>query len=245
MSMTEFGLFGAELAGAAAAWQLAERGHTVTVLERTTPANEEGSSHGSARIFRYAYPSPLYTKLVVRAKRGWDALEAASGRQLITPTGAVDFGEVRGPARIARVLEGAGIEHELLSRDAARERFSQIAFDTDVLYHPGAGVLDAITTVETMLELAVRAGNAAVHTNWEVASIERRGGGFDVRSTDGTIVTGAKVIVAAGGWFPHLPADLALPSAFLASYPTLGVRQEQAFAVPWRDVDDDDGGYPS
>lgn len=245
MSKSEFVVVGAGLAGAAAAWQLAERGHTVTVLERTTPANEEGSSHGSARIFRYAYPSPLYTKLVVRAKRGWDALEAASGRQLITPTGAVDFGEVRGPARIARVLEGAGIEHELLSRDAARERFSQIAFDTDVLYHPGAGVLDAITTVETMLELAVRTGNAAVHTNWEVASIERRGGGFDVRSTDGTIVTGAKVIVAAGGWFPHLLADLALPSAFLASFPTLEVRQEQAFHVPWRDVDDADGAYQS
>ncbi|MGO1545588.1 MAG: FAD-dependent oxidoreductase [Gulosibacter sp.] len=245
MSKSEFIVIGAGLAGAAAAWQLAERGHAVTVLERTTPANSQGSSHGSARIFRYAYPSPLYTSLVQRAKRGWDALEAASGRQLITPTGAVDFGEVRSPARIARVLEDAGIDHELLSRDAARERFPQIAFDTDVLYHPGAGVLDAITTVETMLALAEATGNAVVHPNWEVSGIERRGAGFEVRSTDGTIVTGAKVIVAAGGWLPHLLADLALPSAFLESFPTLEVRQEQAFHLPWRDADAAGNSYPA
>lgn len=101
MTASDVLVIGAGLAGASAAWRLSELGHTVTVLERTTPANDEGSSHGSARIFRYAYPSKLYTDLVVRARSGWDELESRSGRALITPTGAVDFGELRDPAGLA------------------------------------------------------------------------------------------------------------------------------------------------
>ncbi|MCV7526768.1 FAD-dependent oxidoreductase [Micrococcus luteus] len=245
MHSSDFIVIGAGLAGAATAWHLAEAGHHVTVLERTTPGNHEGSSHGSARIFRYAYPEKSYADLVVRARKGWDDLETASGRQLITPTGSVDFGDLRDPHGLARVLEASGVEHELLSADQARERFPQIAFDTDVLYHPGAGVLDSMSTIETMLELAVATGRAEVHTDWEVAGIGRRSGGFEVRSIGGRRVTGTKVIVAAGGWLPVLLRDLALPSAFLASVPAFEVREEQAFHLPWRETDDAGAAYPA
>ncbi|MDJ1371211.1 FAD-dependent oxidoreductase [Gulosibacter molinativorax] len=246
MPLSDYIVIGAGLAGAAAAWQLAERGHNVTVVERTTPANDEGSSHGSARIFRYAYPSQLYTDLVVRARSGWDALERAAGKHLITPTGAIDFGAVRQPELLARVLERAGVEHELLAAADARARFPQFNFDTEVLYHPGSGVLDAITTVETMLDLAVATGRVDLRTNWEVAGITRTAfGGFVVKSATGERVAGAKVIVAAGGWFPHLLQDLALPSAFLESFPKLEVRQEQAFHMPWREQDASGNTYPS
>ena len=42
-------IVGAGLAGAATAWRLAQRGVDALVVERTRPANAEGSSHGSAR----------------------------------------------------------------------------------------------------------------------------------------------------------------------------------------------------
>lgn len=246
MSTSEYLIIGAGLAGAAAAWQLADRGATVTVLERSTPANEEGSSHGSARIFRYAYPTQLYTDLVVRSKAGWEELEARSGKPLITPTGAVDFGEIRDPAGLARVLEQAGIEHELLSRAEAQTRFPQFNFDTEVLFHPGAGVLDAQETVAAMLDLAVATGNAQLRTDWEVASLTRTPtGGITAHSATGDTATGTKVIVAAGGWLPHLLADLALPQSFLSSFPALEVRQEQAFHMPWRDADAAGNTYPA
>ena len=90
---------GAGLAGAATAWSLARRGHEVTVVERTQPAARDGSSHGSARIFRYAYPDPFYARLVVRARAGFDELERLTGRQLITPSGSLDFGPAATPAR--------------------------------------------------------------------------------------------------------------------------------------------------
>ncbi|MBP1325592.1 sarcosine oxidase [Leucobacter exalbidus] len=246
MPTSDYIVIGAGIAGASAAWRLAQRGAHVTVLERTTPANAAGSSHGSARIFRYAYAQPLYAGLVVRAKTGWDELERLSGTPLISPTGAVDFGADRRPQDLAHVLDTVGVEHELLDAGAAQERWPQFNFDSDVLWQPGAGVLDAETTVQTMLALAQATGFAEVRTNWNVASVRRIGSaGFEVRSVTGETVTGKKVIVAAGGWLPHLLRDLALPEAFVRSFPALEVRQEQAFHMPWRDTDDAGQPYPS
>jgi len=230
-------VLGAGLAGAAAAWQLALRGQSVTVLERSTPANPHGSSHGSARIFRYAYPEQLYADLVVRAREGWDELERQSGRQLITTTGCVDFGQLRGPEELARVLTQAGVEHELLSEDDAAARWPQISFDTPVLWQPTAGVLDPDATVEAMLELACATGHARVLTHWEATGIESTAAGFRVRSATGETVEGARIVVAAGGWLPDLLNGAGLPAGLVAAMPSLTVRQEQAYHFPYRDAD--------
>ncbi|PPG27587.1 FAD-dependent oxidoreductase [Pseudoclavibacter sp. RFBB5] len=236
--MTETIVIGAGLAGAAAAWQLAERGHHVTVLERTTPANEHGSSHGSARIFRYAYPEQTYTDLVVRSKAGWDQLQRTTGTQLIRPTGALDHGDIRNPTGLATVLEAAGVEHELLSAGEARARWPQFRFETDVLWHPGAGVLDAGGTVDAMLAAASATGRLEVRTSWPVARVERRGAGYRVHSAAGEIAEADAIVVAAGGWLPALLGELSLPSAFLDQFPALEVRQEQAYHFPYREAGD-------
>src|SRR5687768_15799004 len=155
---------GAGLAGAATAWRLAEAGHEVTVVERGRPADPAGSSHGSARIFRYAYPSGLYTGLVVRSRALWSELEAATGTQLITPTGCLDWGMRREPLTLARHLEESGVDFEVLEPAAAARRWP-IHFDSTVLWHPEAGVIDAERAVETMMALAVSHG-ARVRTGW-------------------------------------------------------------------------------
>src|SRR5699024_5979215 len=145
---------GAGLAGAAAAYSLTARGEDVTVVERHTPANDRGSSHGSARIFRYAYPDRLYTELVVRSRGLWDALEAESGTELITRTGAIDHGDARHVSQLAEIFEAVGVAHEIVDPARAAERWPQFTFDTEVLWHPDAGVIDAETTVTSMLVAA-------------------------------------------------------------------------------------------
>jgi sarcosine oxidase len=234
MESTEYAVVGAGLSGAATAWHLAERGCDVALLERSTPANDAGSSHGSARIFRYAYPDEFYAGLVQEAKAGWDELARLSGKQLITPTGAVDYGAIRQPERLAAVLAARGIDHELLSPAEANSRWPQIAFDTTVLWHPDAGVIDAHESVASMVDQAVAHG-AALHNNWAVASVEESGGGYVLTSGDGRFLRAANVIVAAGGWLPRLLGSLSLPSSFLSAMPPVQVRQEQAYHFPYAD----------
>src|SRR5690606_38313116 len=135
-------------------------------------------------IFRYAYPDPFYVGLVADARRSWDELEAASGSRLITPSGSLDFGSVRDPRGLAGALAAHDVEHEMLSQEEAASRWSQLSFDGEVLWHPGAGVIDAERSVEAMVSLAEASG-AAVKTGWEVASIRRGSTGYVVTSATG------------------------------------------------------------
>lgn len=232
---SDYVVVGAGLAGAATAWQLAARGHQVTLLERDVPAAHDGSSHGSARIFRYAYPDPFYTHAVKESKALWDGLALDAGTELVIPFGAVDYGPERNPRLLASVLATAGVEHQLFTAEEARNRWPQIAFDTEVLWHPGAGVIDAETSVNAMVALAVRAG-ARVLTGWDVARIERRGAGYRVHSPAGGTVDAGNLVISAGGWLPRLLESLPLPSGFLAALPKFTVRQEQAFHFRYKDA---------
>lgn len=235
MSSSQYLVIGAGLAGSATAWHLARRGHEVTLVERSHPAAEDGSSHGSARIFRYAYPDPYYTDLVVRSRQGWVELERLHGQQLITPSGALDFGAQRTPRRLAGVLEQAGVEHELFTVDAARERWPQIDFDTEVLWHPAAGVIDAEQSVHAMIDQAKLHG-AQILTDWEVDAVTPAGLGYRVTAADGRALDAERIVVAAGGWLPTLLEKLPLPDGFRSRTPRLEVRQEQAYHFPYKDT---------
>jgi sarcosine oxidase len=231
---SKFVVIGAGLAGAATAWQLATAGHEVTILERGVPADAAGSSHGSARIFRYAYPSEAYTRMVLRSWDLWRDLEEVSRTQLITPSGALDFGVRREPSRLARVLDTVGIDHELLDPAAASQRWPQFAFESSVLWHPGAGVIDAESSVATMISLTVAQG-ARLLSGWEVSGIDHDDQGYLLHNRDGEAIHAERVVVAAGGWLPSLLGRLGLPADFVAQMPVLQVLQEQAYHFPYRD----------
>jgi sarcosine oxidase len=231
---SQYVVVGAGLAGAATAWSLARQGYEVTVVERAQPAAHDGSSHGSARIFRYAYPDAFYTRLVVQARKRWDELERISGKELITLTGSLDFGVTRDPRTLAGVLEAEGVEHELIGVEEARSRWPYIAADTETLWHPDAGVIDAETAVWAMLDQATKHG-AQLLTDWELARVTTAGNGVRLTAVNGPELAAEKVVVAAGGWLPHLLADLRLPSDFVDALAPLEVRQEQAYHFPYRD----------
>ncbi|PRY16730.1 FAD-dependent oxidoreductase [Kineococcus rhizosphaerae] len=234
MSSTQFLVVGAGLAGASAAWRLAARGFSVTLVERDVPASEHGSSHGSARIFRFPYPRRQYVDLVKASVPGWEELSRLHGSDLITRCGALDFGATRDPHGLAAVLTEAGVDHELVPQAEARERWPHVLADTDVLFHAAGGVLDAESTVNTMVA-AAEANGAEVLTGWPLDRLERDGHGFTAHSADGRTVRAERVVVSAGGFLPALLGNLSLPDAFLRAFPPLQVREENAFHFPHRD----------
>lgn len=230
MESHEYVIVGAGLMGASTAWHLAREGHEVVVLEAHTPANPWGSSHGSARIFRYAYGDPFYVELVKEARRWWTELEQESGRILLTTTGALDAGALRFPERLAGILADAGVAHELVGRREARRRWPMLDVDSEVLWHPDAGALDAHTTVETMIAQAQQHG-ADLLTGWEVASVIEQGRGQVVTARDGRQLHARNLILAMGGWLPDLLPHLPFATGALAT--SLEVWQEQVIHLPY------------
>ena len=217
-------IVGAGLAGAAAARSAAARGASVIVLERFEPGHRNGSSHGSARIFRRAYPDPLYVRLTGQAGEHWRALAAAAGETLLTMTGEVDFGALRDPTGLHAVLNGCGVPAELLPATEARERWPQFEFAGagPVLFHADAGVLDPDRAVAALLRLAVADG-ADVRFRTQVNGLEPGGDGAVVHASAAGAAsalaraseesfTAPAVVVAAGAWIgPLLDGLVQLP----------------------------------
>src|ERR1700733_2281686 len=107
-------IIGAGLAGSAAAWALTGRGRSVAGVEAFAPGHRRGSSHGSARIFRRAYPDPLYVRLTGQAHRLWRKLADEAGEDPVLTTGALDYGPAPTQEKIYKTLTGFGVAAELM-----------------------------------------------------------------------------------------------------------------------------------
>ncbi|MEO6999196.1 MAG: FAD-dependent oxidoreductase [Terracoccus sp.] len=187
---------GAGLMGAASTWQLAQRGIETLVLEQFEPATVHGSSHGSARIVRRAYPHDDYVRLTGEAFDLWAELEAQSSRTLLRLTGGIDHGRDRDPRSIAAAMTRTGIPHLVLDAGEAEQRWEGMRFDGPVLYHEQAGTMDAAGAVAAFLEVATEHG-AQLRTGVTVTGIEPLGDEAMVHTDRGS-VRARRVVVAAG-----------------------------------------------
>lgn len=233
---TEIAVIGAGLMGSATAWELARRGHAVTLVEAYDIGHRRGSSHGTSRIYRRAYADPEYVRLTGLAGELWRELENDTGAALLRVTGGLDLGAGRDPEGIARLLAEAGVPHELLSPGAATERWPFMRFDGPVLHHPEAGTVDADATGAAAVGRAAELG-AQVITGVRFTGAESLPGGHvrlrteGPEGTEGPEVTAATVVVAAGAWLPELAGPLGVPLGL----PPLRVTQQQVFHFRSRD----------
>jgi monomeric sarcosine oxidase len=214
-------VIGAGLAGSAAAWALASRGRAVSVIEALPPGHRRGSSHGSARIFRRAYPDPLYVRLTGQAQQRWRRLSDEAGEELVLTTGAVDFGPAREQEKMYDILTAFGVPAELIPAAAAAERWPGMSFGPDpVMFHSDGGVLDPERAMAAMRAIATERG-AQFHDGTRVLRVEPREAGATVHTADQTWHARV-VIVAAGAWLEPLLGDQ-------VPLPSLVVTQQDAF----------------
>lgn len=226
MTDVDVAVIGAGLTGSCTAWQLATRGVDVALIDAYAPGHTNGSSHGSSRIFRRAYPDPFYVELTGAALPFWRQLESDSSTTLLRTTGGIDYGRQRDPQALGAKLTNAGVRSEVLSAAEARSRWAGIRFDGPVLFHSEAGVLDADATVAAAVRVAADAGAQLVFDN-PVRAVLNQHNGFRIEAP--TPITARRVVVAAGPWLPELAAASAI------AVPRLTVRQQQVFHFALRD----------
>jgi monomeric sarcosine oxidase len=214
-------IVGAGLAGSAAARAMAGRGRSVVLVEAFQPGHRRGSSHGSARIFRRAYPDPRYVRLTGQAQVLWRQLSDEAGEELVATTGAVDYGPAREQEKMYELLTEAGVPAELMTAEAAAERWPGMSFGGDpVMFHPDGGVLDPERAMTAMRGIATARG-AQIRYGSTVLRVEAGDAAATVHTADRSW-RAPVVIVAAGAWLePLLGSQLPLPP--------LVVTQVQAF----------------
>jgi sarcosine oxidase len=196
----------------------------VVLLEAFGPGHRNGSSHGSARIFRRAYPDPLYVRLTGYAGDLWRQLEDEAGERLLPLTGGLDFGAARNPRLLHEVLTSCGVPAELLDPEAAAQRWPYFDFRGagQVTFHADSGVLDPHRAMAALLRLAAAKG-ADIRFDTPVTRLAPTpaGDGAVVHTDSGTF-TAPVIAVAAGAWIAPLLAGV-------VDLPPLTVTQQQVF----------------
>src|SRR2546426_12120653 len=89
MRTFDVAIVGAGVMGAAAACELAGEGAKIALIDQSVVPNPRAASVDHSKVFRFAYPDPLYVKLAVDALDRWRQLEAETATRLLTPAGAL------------------------------------------------------------------------------------------------------------------------------------------------------------
>ena len=185
-------VIGGGVAGAATAWRLTLRGADVVCFDRHSPPHDLGSSHGESRIIRTAYfEGSWYVPLLQEVFPMWRELEAATGTEILTMTGALMIGGETSEVVVGAITSGRehNLDAELLDTDEFRRRYpGHVVRDGDVaVLDRQAGVLNPERAVAAMLSQV-----PDVRTGQKVDSIAQLREDFDA------------VVVAAGPWTPEL-----------------------------------------
>jgi len=134
----------------------------VAVVEAFGPGHRRGSSHGSARIFRRAYPDPLYVRMTGEAQRRWRQLSDFAAQDLILTTGAWTSARPRAGEDV-RHLDRVRVPAELIPAASAAERWPGMWFGPDpVMFHPDGGVLDPERAMAAMRSIATARASSSM-----------------------------------------------------------------------------------
>ena len=217
---------GAGAMGSSTAWWLSRWGLDVVLLEQFHAGHDRGSSHGSTRVFRLAYPEPEYVHMARRAMTLWREVEDDTGQELLLTTGGIDYGNAESAQAITESLVLAGVEHEVFGPGEAAERWPGFVFDGPVIHQPDAGRLAADAAVRALQVRAADHG-ASVRFDEPVRSVTPKPSDTVSVTTDTAEYRAAAVVVTAGAWVDSLLDGL-------VDLPQLTVTREQVFHFPSR-----------
>ncbi|GAA3566670.1 N-methyl-L-tryptophan oxidase [Microlunatus spumicola] len=208
----DYAVVGLGAMGSHAFWRLAARGADVLGFEQFRPGHNQGSTHGSTRLFRtLCLEHPGLVPVARRSLALWRELEEQTGLPIVRITGGLMIGRP-GSEIINGVREAAevhGVEVRTLTAAEIRKEFPQHAGidDEDVaILDPEAGVGRPENAVLAATRAAEAAGGRLVE-RVAVSGIELVDGGVIIR-TAARDFTVRQVIVTAGPWMYQLLPSL-------------------------------------
>ncbi len=194
--------------GAATGWRLAARGVQVVCFDRHSPPHPFGSSHGESRITRTAYfEGPWYVPLLKETFPLWRELEAASGAEILTLSGALMIGPPTAEAVTGALAAAAGhtLEVRLLKADALRRAYPghKVGNRDVAVLDTQAGFVRPEAAVAAMIG-RVEALGGEIRRNVRVSSVNHTGPDAVEVVTDGARESFDAAVIAAGPWMGEL-----------------------------------------
>ena len=222
-------IVGAGIFGMAAALELRNRGHDVTLFERGRIPNPEASSTDVSKVIRRTnYPNQTYVELVTRAAAQWREWHNRTSRSIYFQHGKLivtrDLEADHEAHAGWETLNRLGKDVYELTAGQVRERFPQFTVSDEdrLIFDPWAGYLRSGQALEDLTKLADEAG-VTIREDARVTAVEETPAGARVRTIAGWQDCD-RVVVAAGPWVAEL-----LPAMEKAVRIT---RQQMAFFAP-------------
>lgn len=222
--MTDVVIVGAGISGAAAAWELARAGVSVTLIDRFGPA-AMGSGWSLAGV-RQSGRDPAELPLAMAAVAQWPGLAETLG----APTHYRQHGNLRLArteadlkqlAGMVAAQSRAGLALELLDRGALHALAPAISPDVlGASYCPTDGHADPVATVHAFVAAAVRAG-AVARFGEAAQAIETQGGRVTGVVTERGRIACGRVVLATGVLGNRLLEPLGLGVPLVARAVTL------------------------
>ena len=196
-------IIGAGIMGCATAFELAQRGLKVAVLEKEGIG--AGSTGKSSAIIRQHYSNQLTARMALYSLRVFqDFKQRVGGESGFTQTGFLAVVSAKDQAGLeanVALQQGVGIKTELLSPEALQDVMPGLATHDLVsgAYEPEGGYADPYLTVTSYAEAAKRAG-AEIFLDSPVTGVQFAGGKVSGVETAAEQFSAPLVLNSAGPW---------------------------------------------
>jgi glycine/D-amino acid oxidase-like deaminating enzyme len=208
----DFIIVGKGMMGAAAARHLARSGAKIALIGPDEPENwasHDGvfSSHyDNGRITRTIDPDPVWALLARRSIERYAEIENESGVDFYCEAGCLIVAPLPGGEdgyldNVISARDRLGVDAPFVGERDLADQFPWFRFPVGhggVFEPRNAGHINPRALVRAQVALAVRAGVTIIRS--EVVSIEETESTVAVRTVEGALITGGRVLIAASGF---------------------------------------------